>query len=43
MKYYEWNDGFFTYYVNVETGEKKFRLEEGDILVPFKADDFSRI
>lgn len=40
MKYYEWNDGWFTYYVNQETGEKKFELEEGDELVVPKLDDF---
>lgn len=32
-KYYWFFDGRFTYFVNVKTGEKKFELEEGDILV----------
>ena len=32
-KYYEFYDGWFTYFVNVKTGEKKFELEGGDILV----------
>jgi regulator of RNase E activity RraB len=32
-KYYEFFDGWFTYFVNVKTGEKKFELEDGDILV----------
>lgn len=41
MEYYEWNDGWFTYYINIKTGEKKFKLEEGDKLVaPPKLDDF---
>ena len=40
MKYYEWNDGWFTYYINVETGEKKLRLEPKDEVVPWVKDDF---
>lgn len=32
-KYYEVSDGFFSYYVNQDTGEKKFKLESGDVLV----------
>lgn len=40
MKFYEWNDGWFTYYVNVETGEKKLDLEPGDIIVNYITDDF---
>lgn len=39
-EYYKWNDGFFTYYINAVTGEKKFELEEGDIEVKAKIDDF---
>lgn len=41
--WYEESDGWFTYYVNKETGEKKLHLEEGDKLVkaPDK-DDFYR-
>ena len=39
-KYHKVNDGWFTYYVNVETGERKFQLEPGDIEVPRKLDDF---
>lgn len=31
--WYEFNDGWFTYYVNTLTGEKKFELEDGDIEV----------
>lgn len=31
--YYKFNDGWFTYYVNVKTHEKKLELEEGDIEV----------
>lgn len=41
-KYYKFNDGFFAYYVNVLTGEKKFKLTEGDIEVEPNLDDFSR-
>lgn len=26
-------DGWFTYFYNVETGERKFNLEPGDVLV----------
>ena len=40
--YYRFSDGWFTYYVNVVTGEKKFRLEEGDVCVEGKLDDFHR-
>ena len=40
--YYEFNDGWFTYFVNVETGAKKFRLSKKDRLVDHKLDDFSR-
>ncbi len=41
-KYYKFSDGFFTYYVNTVTGEKKFRLDKGDVCVEHKADDFCR-
>ena len=41
-KYYQVNDGWFTYYVNVETGERKFKLEIGDLLVTHCPDDFWR-
>lgn len=40
-QYYKWNDGWFDYYINKNTGEKKFELEDGDIEVnPPKLDDF---
>ena len=39
-KYYQINDGWFTYYVNLETGEKKFKLDKNDVLVDHKPDDF---
>lgn len=35
-------DGFFNYYANVATGEKKFKLEDSDILVDSHLDDFYR-
>jgi hypothetical protein len=41
-EYYKVSDGWFTYYVNVKTGEKKFKLDETDVCVeriydrPFK-------
>ena len=38
--YYQTNDGWFTYYVNIKTGKKKFTLDEGDVLVYRKHDDF---
>lgn len=41
-EYYEFSDGFFTYYVNAKTGEKKIRLDSGDLLVEPKLDDFCR-
>lgn len=41
-KYYEFNDGFFTYYINIETSEKKFELDKDDVLVEPKLDDFIR-
>lgn len=41
-KYYEFSDGWFTYYINVETGHKKFVLDEFDVLVESNIDDFSR-
>lgn len=43
MKYYEWNDGWFDYYINAETGEKKFELEEGDELITPELDDFFEV
>ena len=39
-RYYKLSDGFFTYYVNEATGEKKFRLDDGDILGEQVCDDF---
>ena len=42
-QYYKFNDGWFTYYVNVKTGQKKLKLnEETDIEVKHKQDDFHR-
>ena len=41
-EYYQFSDGWFTYYVNVETGEKKLKLDDGDVLVESNLDDFSR-
>lgn len=41
-RYYEIDDGWFTYYVNVSTGDKKFKLDEDDILVAHRLDDFWR-
>lgn len=32
-KWRKFSDGWFTYYINVATGEKKLNLEEGDIEV----------
>ena len=41
-RYYKFSDGFFTYYINVDTGEKKFMLDKEDICVESKLDDFVR-
>lgn len=41
-RYYKFNNGFFTYFVNTVTGEKKFTLDEGDIEVEPELDDFYR-
>lgn len=38
-EWYESSDGFFTYYVNKSTGEKKLKLEEDNILVDRQWDD----
>ena len=42
MEYYKWSDGFFTYYINPKTGEKKLNLQDGDYEVPAPTDDFCR-
>ena len=41
-RYYKIDDGWFTYYVNVETGDKKFKLDKDDILIDHRPDDFYR-
>lgn len=41
-RYYKFSDGFFTYYINVDTGEKKLMLDKEDICVESKLDDFVR-
>ena len=41
-KYYQVNDGWFTYYVNISTGQKKFKLDKDDILIDYHPDDFWR-
>lgn len=41
-RYYKMSDGFFSYYVNTDTGEKKFELEEGDVCVESTLDDLHR-
>ena len=41
-EYYQAYDGWFNYYVNAATGEKKFELSEGDVLVERNQDDFHR-
>ena len=42
MHYYLTCDGWFKYYICVETGEKKFELDEEDIEVNQEMDDFYR-
>lgn len=41
-KYYKTSDGWFEFYVNVKTGEKKLKLDDGDICVEHQQDDFYR-
>lgn len=42
-EYFKENDEWFTYYVNAKTGDKKFKLAEGDIEVKAPGrDDFYR-
>lgn len=41
-KYYEVYDGWFRYFVNADTGEKKFQLGAGDIEVTRQQEDFCR-
>lgn len=41
-QYYKTNDGWFDYYVNKKTGEKKFKLDKDDVEVDRYADDFHR-
>lgn len=41
-RYYLTSDGWFKFYVNVTTGEKKFKLDPGDVEVPHRQDDFYR-
>ena len=41
--WYKTSDGWFTYYVNVFTKEKKLQLDEGDIEISAPdVDDFCR-
>lgn len=39
-EYYQFSDGWFTYYVNVKTGDKKPTLDKDDVLVESNLDDF---
>ena len=41
-EYYQFSDGWFTYYVNVKTGDKKLTLDKDDILVESNLDDFCK-
>lgn len=41
-QFYKWSDGWFTYYVNPNTGETKFRLDQDDEEVDIRIDDFMR-
>lgn len=40
-RYHKFSDGWFTYYVNIATGRKKFKLDPDDIEVAWEPDDFS--
>jgi hypothetical protein len=39
-EYYEWDNGFCSYFINVKTGKRKFSLGPNDILVEHAVDDF---
>ena len=39
-KYYKYNDGWFIYFINTETGEKKYNIDDDDEIVNFEYDDF---
>lgn len=41
-EYHQFSDGWFTYYVNVKTGDKKLALGKDDILVESNLDDFCK-
>lgn len=41
-EYFKFSDGMFSYYVNKSTGEKKLKLDEGDVEVAANLDDFMR-
>lgn len=41
-EYFKTSDGFFDYFVNRKTGEKKFKLDENDVEVESNLDDFWR-
>ena len=41
-QYYKESDGFFSYFVNKKTGEKKFKLDKNDVCVERNMDDFCR-
>ena len=41
-EYYQFSDGWFTYYINAETGAKKFSLDKDDVLIESNLDDFRR-
>lgn len=41
-EYLKTRDGWFEYYVNTKTGEKKMALDEGDVCVERRLDDFVR-
>ena len=41
-EYYKASDGFFSYFVNKKTGEKKFKLDKNDVCVERNMDDFCR-
>lgn len=40
-RYYKFSDGFCTYYINKDTGEKKFTLGPDDKIEEPELDDFS--
>ena len=42
-KYYRHSDGWFQYFINSETGEKRFNVEDNAEIIDRQYDDFYRM